>query len=95
MEEKQTYPDSVSLLSSVQHSKNLDGIMSVCGQSRLRVSACNRESTGSSGRVLAFVCWNVTPDSLRKSSGEAGLRLRMTLKGVFLPKSLDRSVLQS
>lgn len=44
MEEKQTYPDSVSLLSSPEHSKNpvcsLNEIVSVCGQSQLWVYMC-------------------------------------------------------
>lgn len=91
MDEKQTCPDSVSLLSSLLWSTvkkpacRLKDIMSVCGQGQLclhvYVCACEAADTrtrtqrtglgftGLSGCVLVFVCWNVTPDSLRKSSG--------------------------
>lgn len=38
--------------------------------------------SGLSGCVLVFVGWNVTPDSLMKSSSLTGLRSRMMIKGV-------------
>lgn len=113
-EEKQTCPDSESLLSSLFRSKKNslqtegyneclwpqpDMCVCVCVRRAACVSRHTHihgvEFTGLSGCVLVFVCWNVTLDSLRKSSGPGQSVVQDDVNGVFLLNSLDRSVFSS
>lgn len=109
MAEKQTYPDSASLLSSLESSKKpacrLKDIMSVCGQSQLclHVCVCACEAADTRTCTLHTVyraVWLCAGLCLLECDPRFIKELFWPVvqddaKGVFLLKSLDHSVFSS